>query len=70
MEQQFMTIRQTAQELGIPAGFIRKEEKANFDIRWKKQRAIPIEKQSPELRTGSIVYRMLLLFSIALGLES
>ena len=28
MNKQFMTIRQTARELGIPAGFIRKEEKA------------------------------------------
>ena len=28
MNKQFMTIRQTARELGIPVGFIRKEEKA------------------------------------------
>lgn len=45
---------------------IKTEEKRDFDIRWKTQSAIPLAEQSPEMRAGRIVYRLLLVFSAAL----
>ena len=41
-------------------------EKYNFESRWKKNRAIPTEQQTPEMRAGGLVYFMLLIFSAAL----
>ena len=44
---------------------INTQEKNGFDRRWNRENAIPLEQQTPERRTGSIVYRMLLIFSSA-----
>ena len=48
---------------------IKVKDKFGFDTRWKKQRAIPIEEQTPEMRTGTIIYKIILVFAIALILS-
>ncbi len=45
---------------------IKVQEKIGFDSRWKKYSSIPVEEQTPEKRTGRIIYYVLLIFSIAL----
>lgn len=42
------------------------QDKYRFDSRWKKFKGIPEEKKTPELRIRNLVYRILLVFSIAL----
>ena len=44
----------------------KEKEKFDFDSRWKKEKAIPIEEQTPEMRTKTIIYNTLLIFSFAL----
>ena len=41
-------------------------EKRDFEKRWRKQSTIPVEEQTPEMRTSRIIYRLLLVFSLAL----
>ena len=41
-------------------------EKYNFESRWKKQSAVPPERQTPEMRAGKDVYFILLAFSTLL----
>ncbi|MBQ9438238.1 MAG: cache domain-containing protein, partial [Lachnospiraceae bacterium] len=41
------------------------KKKFGFDSRWRKQSAIPLDEQTPEMRTGGIIYRLLLIFSTA-----
>ncbi len=50
---------------GIWSDVFKAEEKYGFDIRWKKQSAIPVSEQTPEMLTGRIIYRVLLIFCIA-----
>jgi small conductance mechanosensitive channel len=47
---------------------IRLEEKndSGFEKRWRKQSAIPIEDQTPEMRVSGIIYRLLLVLSVSL----
>ncbi len=45
---------------------IKEKEKFGFETRWKNQSSIPLKQQTPEMRTGAIIYRILLIFSIAL----
>lgn len=40
------------------------EEKDGFEARWKKQSAVPVEEQTPEMRIRGIIYRLLLIFSV------
>ena len=44
-------------------GMIKVQEKLGFEDRWKKQSSVPIEEQTPEMRAGGIIYRILLAFS-------
>ncbi|MBR5336497.1 MAG: mechanosensitive ion channel [Lachnospiraceae bacterium] len=45
-------------------GIIKVQEKYGFESRWTKQSSIPKDEQTPEMRTGRIIYRVLLIFSI------
>ena len=45
-------------------GLLKAEEKDGFENRWKRQSAVPEEEQTPEMRVGGIVYRLLLVFSV------
>ena len=45
-------------------GLPKAEEKDGFEARWKKQSAVPVEEQTPEMRTKGIIYRLLLAFSV------
>ncbi len=47
---------------------IKVQEKFGFERRWKEQSCVPPEEQNPEMRTGRIIYRILLAFSIWLVL--
>ena len=42
------------------------KEKTGFDSRWKRNDSIPVEQQTPEMRTGRIIKRILLVFAIVL----
>ena len=53
------------EEWSLWGGLPKAEEKFGFDTRWKKQSAVPPEEQTPEMRTGGIIYRLLLIFSAA-----
>ena len=53
------------EEWSLWGGLPKAEEKYGFDARWKKRSAIPLEEQTPEMRTGGIIYRLLLIFSTA-----
>lgn len=48
--------------------YIRVDAKTDsyFEKRWRKQSGIPLEEQTPEMRTSRIIYRLLLAFSLAL----
>ena len=41
------------------------EKKNGFDNRWKKQSGVPLHEQTPERRTWSIIYRLLLIIAAA-----
>ena len=45
---------------------LKEREKFGFETRWKNQSSIPPEQQTPEMRTGAIIYRILLVFSLGL----
>lgn len=45
-------------------GLPKAEEKDGFEARWKKQSAVPVEEQTPEMRIRGIIYRLLLAFSV------
>ena len=45
---------------------IKKQVKYGFENRWKKGADVPLEEQTPEMRTGKIIYYILLIFSILL----
>ncbi len=45
-------------------GILKVQEKYGFESRWMKQSTIPKDEQTPEMRTGRIIYRILLVFSI------
>lgn len=49
-------------------GAIKAREKEGFENRWKKQSSVPKDEQTPEMRTGGIIYRILLIFSTLLVL--
>ncbi len=49
-------------------GMIRSREKEGFENRWKKQSSIPKDEQTPEMRAGGIIYRILLILSTFLVL--
>ena len=49
---------------GLWGGLPKAEEKSGFEDRWRKQSTVPLEEQTPEMRTGRIVYRILLTFSV------
>ena len=56
-------------EQGIFSGLkdvIKVQKKYGFESRWKKFGDIPLEQRTPEMRTGRIVYCILLIFSILL----
>lgn len=44
------------------------QEKFGFNTRWNKRSTIPIEQQTPEMRTGAIIHTILLVFAIMLTL--
>ena len=57
------------QEQGIFSGLkdvIKVQKKYGFESRWKKFGDIPPEQLTPEMRTGRIIYYILLIFSILL----
>ena len=47
-------------------GEIRNGTKHNFEARWNSQNVLPVEKQTPEMRTRHIVFNILLSYSILL----
>ena len=51
------------EDWSLLSGMIKTQEKRGFDRRWNRENDIPPEQQTPEKRTGAIVYRMLLIFS-------
>ena len=58
-----------AKKQGILHGLtdvIKVQQKWGFESRWKKNSAIPIEQRTPEMRTGIIIYRILLAACILL----
>ena len=63
---------ETAEEnrgiFSILKDFIKTGDKpdSDFEKRWRNQRAVPVEKRTPEMRTSGIIYSVLLVFSYAL----
>ena len=62
---------ETGNSLGLLEKILKVEEKSDyekrdFEKRWRKQSAVPIEEQTPEKRTSLIIFRLLLIFSLAL----
>ena len=53
------------EEWSLLSGMIKTHEKYGFERRWSRENDIPTEQQSPEMRTWTIIYRMLLVFSTA-----
>ncbi len=54
------------EDWNLLSNMIKTQDKWGFERRWNKENDIPPEEQSPEKRTWSIIYRMLLIFSTAI----
>ncbi len=57
------------EEMGILrtlTSMIEVQDKYGFEDRWKNQSTLPLDQQTPETRTGRIIYRILLVFSVLL----